>query len=338
MAGARACTLHVETTRENLPAVMTLVAEVLREPAFDAKELEQLRTEMLAGIEQQRSDPGAIASTAFQQRAQAISQGRHPLRGLDRRRHRQRQGGHARAGAAQFHRDFFGAQPAQVAAVGDFDAAAVREAGGASCSAAGRRRSRSRAVPTTTSTCRRRPRLFETPDKAQAIYHRRPQPEDQRRRSGLSGTDVRQLHAGRRIPELAAADPHPRQGRPELRRGLAAAAPRRQDKSGSFNVLCHLRAAEPREARAGVQGGNAARAHRGVHRRGNHAGQVRLAAGAQRGALRRTAGSRPSCSTTCSSAARFAWDAEFEKKVQALDAAQIRAAMVKYIDPRNSSS
>jgi zinc protease len=29
----------------------------------------------------------------------------------------------------------------------------------------------------------------------------------------------------------------------------------------------------------------------------------------------------------------FAWDAEFEKKVQALDAAQIRAAMVKYIDP-----
>ena len=29
----------------------------------------------------------------------------------------------------------------------------------------------------------------------------------------------------------------------------------------------------------------------------------------------------------------FTWDAEFEKKVQALDAAQIRAAMVRHIDP-----
>ena len=29
----------------------------------------------------------------------------------------------------------------------------------------------------------------------------------------------------------------------------------------------------------------------------------------------------------------FAWDAELEKKVMALDAAQIRAAMVKYLDP-----
>ena len=64
--------LHVETTRENLPAVMALVAEVLREPSYDPKELEQFRTERLAGIEQQRSDPGAIASTAFQRRSSPI--------------------------------------------------------------------------------------------------------------------------------------------------------------------------------------------------------------------------------------------------------------------------
>ena len=37
--------MSIETTRENLPAVLTLMAEVLREPAFDAKELEQLRSE-----------------------------------------------------------------------------------------------------------------------------------------------------------------------------------------------------------------------------------------------------------------------------------------------------
>src|SRR5262249_14645323 len=47
--------LHLETTKENLAALLPLIAEVLREPAFDPKELEQLRTEMLAGMEQQRS-------------------------------------------------------------------------------------------------------------------------------------------------------------------------------------------------------------------------------------------------------------------------------------------
>ena len=90
----------IETTRENLPAVLTLLAEVLREPAFDPKELEQLRAEWLAGIEQQRSDPSALAFTPFQQASEAVSQGRHPLRRVDRREHRRHQGGHARAGAA----------------------------------------------------------------------------------------------------------------------------------------------------------------------------------------------------------------------------------------------
>jgi zinc protease len=58
--------MHVETTRENLPGVMTLLAEVLRDPVFDAKELEQLRAESIAGLEQQRNEPSAIAFTAFQ--------------------------------------------------------------------------------------------------------------------------------------------------------------------------------------------------------------------------------------------------------------------------------
>ena len=118
--------LHVETTRENLPAVLTLVAEVLREPAFDSKELEQLRTEMLAGIEQQRSDPGAIASTAFQQSLKpypkgdiryvvSLDEGLVNVKAVTREQ------------VQRFHRDFFGAQPAQVAAVGDFDAAAFEK-------------------------------------------------------------------------------------------------------------------------------------------------------------------------------------------------------------------
>ena len=56
--GGRAsqATLSFETVRENLPAVLKLAAEILREPAFPQKEFEELRQENLAGIEQQRSE------------------------------------------------------------------------------------------------------------------------------------------------------------------------------------------------------------------------------------------------------------------------------------------
>ncbi len=57
--------VSIETVRENLPAVMTLVAEILREPSFPAKEFEQLRRETLAAIEQDRSEPVQLAYTAF---------------------------------------------------------------------------------------------------------------------------------------------------------------------------------------------------------------------------------------------------------------------------------
>ena len=46
----------VTTVRENLPDVLRLVAETLREPAFDPAEFELLREEFLADIEARRSD------------------------------------------------------------------------------------------------------------------------------------------------------------------------------------------------------------------------------------------------------------------------------------------
>ncbi|MHB1095987.1 MAG: M16 family metallopeptidase [Gemmatimonadaceae bacterium] len=56
----------LETTRPNLIPMLRLVGEVLREPAFDAKEFELLRTEGLAGLEQNKSEPQFVAVTAIQ--------------------------------------------------------------------------------------------------------------------------------------------------------------------------------------------------------------------------------------------------------------------------------
>jgi zinc protease len=114
----------VETTRENLPAVLTLVTEVLREPAFDAKELEQLRAERLAGVEQQRSEPTALGFTAYQKKMRPYPKG--DIRYVDSVDEAVANiKTVTRAQLQAFHRDFYGAQPAQMAVVGDFDAPAT---------------------------------------------------------------------------------------------------------------------------------------------------------------------------------------------------------------------
>jgi zinc protease len=58
--------VSIETVRENLPAVLALAAEVLREPAFPDKEFEELRQENLAAIEQHRSEPSDLAPNVYQ--------------------------------------------------------------------------------------------------------------------------------------------------------------------------------------------------------------------------------------------------------------------------------
>jgi zinc protease len=118
--------VFVETTQENLPAVLTLVGEVLREPAFDAKELEQLRTEWLADLEQQRSEPSAVAFNQFQRILRPYPQGDFRyVESIDEKIASIK--AVTREQLQSFHRDFFGAQAAQLAVVGDFDAAALEQ-------------------------------------------------------------------------------------------------------------------------------------------------------------------------------------------------------------------
>ncbi len=64
--GPTSVRVSVETTRPNVAPVLRLIGEILREPAFEGKEFEELRRENLAGIEQNRSEPTALGSNAYQ--------------------------------------------------------------------------------------------------------------------------------------------------------------------------------------------------------------------------------------------------------------------------------
>jgi zinc protease len=67
-SGMGSLEVSVKTTRENLPAVLKLVDEVLRQPTLPAAELETIRKDRLSGLEEAKTDPQQLAVTAFRRK------------------------------------------------------------------------------------------------------------------------------------------------------------------------------------------------------------------------------------------------------------------------------
>jgi zinc protease len=122
---AASVSVSIETVRESLPAVLDLVAEMLRTPAFNPKDLEELRQEWLADLERDRSEPQALAPTALQRHLTPYNKGdpRYTPT-LDERAADLTAA--KRAQLQKFHASFYGASVGEVAIVGDFDAAATK--------------------------------------------------------------------------------------------------------------------------------------------------------------------------------------------------------------------
>jgi len=120
-----AANARVETTRASLPAVLGLLAEVLREPAFDQKEFDELKQRTLAELEENKSDPQSLAFNAFQRYLS-------PYPKDDIRYVPTIEESIAEIGLAsledvrRFYAETYGAGHAQLAIVGDFDPAEVR--------------------------------------------------------------------------------------------------------------------------------------------------------------------------------------------------------------------
>jgi zinc protease len=166
--GATLVTVSVETTRANLAAVLRLVAEVLREPSFPENEFELLRQETLASIEEQKSEPTAIASTAFHGRLSPYPRGdvRHVFTPEERieevRAVRLEE-------LRQFYSGFYGASNAQLSVVGDFDAQEIASLSGELFGDWKSPRPFER-VPLPYQRVSAGAASFETPDKANAFF------------------------------------------------------------------------------------------------------------------------------------------------------------------------
>lgn len=118
--GATSVRVSIETVRANLPAVLQLVGEILRDPSFPADEFEQLKQQQLAGIEQQKSDPTAIAALTFQRHMNPYPKGDvRYVETFDESAEALK--ATSREDVKKFYADFYGASRGELAVVGDFD-------------------------------------------------------------------------------------------------------------------------------------------------------------------------------------------------------------------------
>lgn len=165
---ATGVTVGIETVRENLPEVLRLTTEMLREPSFPQAEFEQLRQEALAELEQGRSDPETLAPNLLRRHmnpypsddVRYIATLEEDIQALHKI---------TLEDVKAFHKAFYGASDADGAAVGDFDAETLPKLLGdllgdwKSPSAYAR-------VPSELFQVTPIEKVLETPDKENALY------------------------------------------------------------------------------------------------------------------------------------------------------------------------
>ena len=109
----------ITTTHENLAPTLRLVAEILKEPAFDAKEFDLLKQEQLAALDQQKSDPQYIALRLIQKKITNYPKG-HPMYAQSTEEAIEDTKAATVEDVRKFYTEFVGASYADLAVVGDF--------------------------------------------------------------------------------------------------------------------------------------------------------------------------------------------------------------------------
>lgn len=161
--------VYVECPRASLPKVLELVAEVLREPAFDEKEFALLKQERLADLESQRSEPQTQGSIALWRTLTPQYAKGHPyyVPTLDERLAGLKDTTLEQARA--FHKAFYGGSHAELAVVGDFEPKDVVTLSGKLFSD-WKSPAPYQRVPEVFSNVGAKAVAVETPDKANAFY------------------------------------------------------------------------------------------------------------------------------------------------------------------------
>ena len=118
--GSTSAGASMTTTRQNLAEVMKLMAELLKESTFPQAEFDQLKTETLAALENERSEPQSIAF-----REMSIAFNKYPKGDIRYTGTLDEEIATVKAVTLEdvksFYKDFYGTSAGELSIVGDFD-------------------------------------------------------------------------------------------------------------------------------------------------------------------------------------------------------------------------
>ena len=326
--GATGATVNIETVAENLPAVLELANEVLRQPSFPQVELDTLRQQALAAMESQKTEPQAVTMRAFQRHLSPFPKGDvRYVPSIDEEIAELR--GVSLDQVKQFHSSFYGASNAEVAIVGDFDPEAVMKI---VSSGLGTWKSPKPFTQMKNPAQKIEPvsRVFETPDKTNAFF--------------LAGTRITITDENPDYPALMFANFMLGQGinsrlfarirgKEGLSYGISSAlALSPGDESALFVTNAIAAPENAAKVEASFKDEIATLLKNGFSDAEIAAGKVSWQQNQQ---LNREQNATLAGSLVNGAhyGRTLAWTADLEKKVQALTSQQISAAMRKYIDP-----
>lgn len=123
---ATGASARITTTRENLPAAIDLVFEMLKDSVFPENEFDQLKRQVLASLESAKSQPQTIASTALQRHLIPYPKGdvryvpaiEEQIEGIQSVTLDQ---------VKQFHAQYYGLAEGELAVIGDFDPESIQQ-------------------------------------------------------------------------------------------------------------------------------------------------------------------------------------------------------------------
>jgi len=124
--GATSANVTIETTHENLPAVLRLAGEVLKEATLPESEFEEIRKEQLTGLDFGKTEPQSLAFTEISRTMYPYPKGdvRATLSIPEEIEEVKKV---TLDDAKAFYKHFYGASNGELAVVGDFDPAEVKK-------------------------------------------------------------------------------------------------------------------------------------------------------------------------------------------------------------------
>ncbi len=326
--GATNAGASMETTRENLPEVIKLVGEMLRESNFPQAEFDQLKTETLTALENERSDPESIAFREIRIAFNSYPKG-DVRNGMTLDEEITAVKALTLDDVKKFYKDFYGASVGEFAVVGDTDKATVSSIE----QVVGNWKSPAKfeRLPADYFDVAAINKSFETPDKSNAVFVARLNVKMRDDNPDYAAFTVGNLILGGGFLNSRLAT------RIRQKEGLSYGVgsgfnASSLDESGSFNAsaiyapqnVTKLEAAFKEEIQKVVTEGFTAeefeQAKQGwiLNRQRNRGND---------GGLTQTLASYLFLNRT------FAFDGDIEKKVQSLTLAEVNAAMKKYLTP-----